>query len=123
LCDQIVQFILKHDKKEIFIFAPLQGKTAAEKLNQLPESYKTLDSLILIEDFNLPHEKISVLGQGAFRILWLLGGAWALIGWMCFLPPFLYNWGYRLVAKNRHRFFPQNICVIPDPSMKDRFLE
>jgi predicted DCC family thiol-disulfide oxidoreductase YuxK len=118
----VVQFLLKRDKKEIFIFAPLQGKTAAEKLKQLPDSIKNLDSIILIEDFGLPQEKISVLGQGAFRILWLLGGIWACVGWMSFLPPFLYDWGYRFIAKNRQRFFRQDICVIPDPLMKDRFL-
>ena len=122
LCDQVVQFVLNRDKKGLFAFAPLQGKTAAEKLKSLPSDIKNLDSIILIENFNTPTEKIEVLGQAAFRILWLLGEKWTMLGWISFLPPCLYNWGYRIVAKNRHRFFPQDICIIPNPQMKDRFL-
>lgn len=28
-----------------------------------------------------------------------------MIGSLSFLPAFLFDWGYRLIAKNRHRFF------------------
>lgn len=122
LCDQVVQFILLRDKQGVFGFAPLQGKTAEEKLISLPESLKNFDSIILIEDFNTSLQKISVLGYAALRILWLIGGRWALIGWISFLPPFLYNWAYRLVAKYRHRFFPQGVCILPDPALRERFL-
>jgi predicted DCC family thiol-disulfide oxidoreductase YuxK len=121
LCDHAVQFILRHDKQEIFGFAPLQGQTAKEKLIHLPDSVKNLDTVILIENFNTANEKTSVLGHAAFRILWLLRSYWVLIGWISFLPSFLYDWGYRLVARNRHLFFKSD-CFLPDPSHQDRFL-
>jgi predicted DCC family thiol-disulfide oxidoreductase YuxK len=118
LCDHAVQFVLKHDMQEDFAFAPLQGKTAHNLLQFVPQE----DSLVLIENYQTEDRKIYQLGTGAFRILWLLGGSFRLIGWPFFLPSFLYNWGYRLVARHRHQFFSQDTCPLPDPKLKDRFL-
>lgn len=119
-CDQVVQFILKVDHRKLFMFAPLQGKTAAKVLKGMSPSDRREDTLVLVENYREPHEQISILGKGAFRILWLLGGAWKLLGWISFLPSPLYNWAYRLFARHRHRFFAKQ-CQLPQ--QKDsRFL-
>lgn len=120
LCDHIVQFLLKHDPEGIFVFAPLQGSTAQTFLKDLDPKMKEADSLILVEDYTSPDRKYYVFGKAAFRICWLLGGFWALLGLISFLPSFLYDWGYRLVARNRHRFFQS--CVLPTRELQDRFL-
>ncbi|HEV8051640.1 MAG TPA: DUF393 domain-containing protein [Parachlamydiaceae bacterium] len=122
LCDQIVQFLLKLDSKELFNFAPLQGSTAAKLLEYLPPEMKNKDSLILIENYEGPGPQFYIFGKGVFRICWLLGGAWAIPGLISWLPSFLYDWGYRLVAKNRHRIFKNASCIIPSKEMKHRFL-
>jgi predicted DCC family thiol-disulfide oxidoreductase YuxK len=122
-CDQVVQLLLKADKRKKFLFAPLQGKTAARLLKELPEGMKGIDTLVLVENYQQPSQRFLILGKAAFRIMWLLGGFWSLIGWISFLPGWLYNWGYRLVARNRKRLFPVICCVIPDPNQKDRFLD
>lgn len=122
LCDQAVQFILRHDSQKIFDFAPLQGSTAAKMLTKLPSQMKNNDSLILIENYKIQDHQFYILGKGAFRICWLLGGFWAIPGALCWLPSFLYDWGYRLVAKNRLRFFTNASCVIPTKENQHRFL-
>lgn len=122
LCDHIVQFILKHDTGQKFLFAPLQGTTAAKNLQSLPVKYKTLDTLVLLENYRSSQQKVYVLGTGALRILWLLGGLWKIIGWISFLPPFLYNWIYRLVAYYRRTLFSHETCLILDEKNKKRFL-
>ena len=122
LCDKVVQFLLKRDRMKIFMFAPLQGSTAASVLKELPPELKSVDSLILVENYLASDQQFYLLGKGALRICWLLGGAWMLLGWISFLPAVLYDWGYRIVARNRHRFFPNTSCVIPDPKDKVRFL-
>lgn len=118
LCDHAVQFVLKRDPQGLFAFAPLQGATAKNFFPATPKE----DSLILIEDFATGSPKKSLFGTGAFRILWLLGGIWAVPGALCFLPPILYDWGYRLVARNRHRLFSQYDCKLPTSDEKERFL-
>lgn len=120
-CDQIVQLLLRLDKKELFVFAPLQGETAREILPELPDRYKNVDSLILVENYQSSHRSVYMQAKAAFRILWLLGGGWVLIGWLNFLPSFLFDWGYRLVARNRYRLFGQ-ACLVPRADQKERFL-
>ena len=122
LCDRIVQSVLLHDKHKRYMFAPLQGVTAADMLKKLPKEYRGLDSLVLIENYKSPQRQYYVMGKGALRIAWNLGGFWRLIGWMSFLPPFLYDWAYRLVARNRERIFGKLFCVLPDYSEGGRFL-
>lgn len=122
LCDHIVQFLLWADKRAIFVFAPLQGTTAAEVLKNLPESDKGADSLVLVENYQTANQAFYLYGKGIFRIMWLLGRAWALLGVLSFLPGWLYNWAYRLVARNRHRLFAVDSCRLPDPKYKSRFL-
>ncbi|MEI8124825.1 MAG: DUF393 domain-containing protein [Parachlamydiaceae bacterium] len=122
LCDQVVRLIFRQDKKELFDFAPLQGTTALSQLSPLPPSMKTADSLILIENYKDKNRRFFIFGKGAFRICWLLGGIWQIPGAVSWLPSILYDWAYRLVARNRHRLFPSNQCVIPTPQSRHRFL-
>ncbi|CRX39455.1 thiol-disulfide oxidoreductase DCC family protein [Estrella lausannensis] len=120
-CDLSVQFVMRHDKKKKFFFAPLQGKTAEKFLRGLPQEIRGLDSVILIEDFQGNDEKIHTLGKAAFRVLWLLGGGFALPGLISFLPSCLYNFGYRFIARRRHYFGGKISCVVPDKK-SGRFL-
>ena len=121
LCDRAVAFVLVHDVRAEFVFAPLQGETAATVLRDLPENKKDIDSLILIENYNTSQARTLTHGKGALRILWLLGGAWRTLGWMAWLPSLPFDLGYRAVARIRHRFFAKVSCFNPN-LFKDRFL-
>ena len=113
LCDSAVRFLLRIDKKGLFYYAPLQGATAKEKLQPPPDR----DSLVLLE---VDGER-SMEGEGVLRILWILGGAWKVIGWMRVLPSFPFDWLYRILARNRHKLFGRKpFCDIP--ADRSRFL-
>ncbi len=117
LCNRAVRFILSRDQKGHFLFAPLAGQTA-EKL--LPARLSDMDSLILRE------EKQGTIrywteGKGVFRIFWLLGGRYKLVGWLVFLPSPLFDWFYRQIAKIRYRLFSSPKEGKLDTS-SDRFL-
>ncbi|CDR35111.1 thiol-disulfide oxidoreductase DCC family protein [Criblamydia sequanensis] len=122
-CDQVVQFLLKADKKRVFIFAPLQGKHAALALQDLPDEVKQADSIILIEDYQGENPKVYLFGKAVFRIFWLLGGGYKALGVFYFLPAWLYNFGYRFIAKHRKKIFKPTACVIPNLKDRDRFLD
>jgi len=117
-CDRVVQFLMKADKKKRFAFAPFRGEMAKKRLVRLPERVRQADSVILIENYKKEGGKTFIYGKASFRILWHLGGFWKLIGWVGFLPAFLYDWGYRLVAKSRSRS-----CVAVQRGDPDRFLD
>lgn len=121
-CDHWVQCFLSWDKTGQLMFAPLQGETARKLLVDLPEEYRGKDTLILIENFQSDNRRYYIMGKAVLRLFWLLGGwrAW-LLGWVSFLPSVLYDWVYRLVARNRH-FLSAPVCQLPDPKRKGRFL-
>lgn len=121
LCDQIVQLLLKVDKQKRFMFASLQGKTAENMLQAIPEKYRGIDSLVLIENYQTSSSQFYVQGKGVLRICWLLGRWWSIPGILNFLPSLFYDWIYRIVARNRHKFF-RSTCVLPSAEDKDRFL-
>lgn len=119
-CDMSVQFLLNIDSAELFAFAPLQGSTAKELLSNQLQGFEP-DTLVLIENYQSKDSTTYIYAQAVFRICWLLGGWWRLIGWLCFFPPFLFNWAYRLFARHRY-LFGRNVCHLPDRADKERFL-
>ncbi|MFC2049126.1 thiol-disulfide oxidoreductase DCC family protein, partial [Chlamydiota bacterium] len=90
LCNRAVRFILSVDREEKFYFAPLNGKTAEQKLAHFFLKNPELDTLVLLQNYETAHEKLMIEGKGALRILWLLGGTYALLGLLSFLPSFLF---------------------------------
>ena len=122
LCDKTVRFLLKVDKREMFAFAPLQGEKAKILLRHIPEEFKSEDSLVLVENFDSKDRQYYVLGKAVLRILWNLGGLWKLLGWMYVLPSFLFDYLYRIVARNRKKFFSTESCRIPSIKDRKRFL-
>lgn len=120
-CDQTIQIILQLDKKNNFVFTGLKGKTGDRILKNLPADLKNIDSIFLIENFEEQNRKIYIRSKAVFRIFWLLGGYWALLGSLCFLPACLFDWIYRVVACIRTRILPRR-CFIPLENQKERFL-
>jgi predicted DCC family thiol-disulfide oxidoreductase YuxK len=101
LCLRSVRFILDIDGKQRFLFAPLQGKTALQSLSLKPGNLLAQNSLVLLENPNTSQEKVFLRAKAVARILWLVGGWWKLLGWLCWIP-FVPDLAYRLIAHHRH---------------------
>lgn len=120
-CDFCVRFVLQRDRQNRFVFAPLEGKTAQQFLHE-NQSAQKVDSLIMVENFQSSTPSVLYLGKAALRIAWYLGGAWPLVGIFSFLPSFLYDWAYRLVASNRSSILSDQACMLPKQKDKKKFL-
>ena len=99
LCWRSVNHIRDWDKKKQFLFSPIREKL----VEQISQSQKNIETLVLVENYHTSSSKIWVKGRAVMRILWLIGGFWKLIGWLAFIPygiDFVYSW----VAKKRHKF-------------------
>jgi len=97
-CRAAVSKIMKRDTSHLFAFAPLDGKTIEKWLDGPREA----NTLILLENTESPHPKTWTAAKGAFRILFLLGGKWKLIGWLYLIPGL--DLFYHLFARHRHHF-------------------
>lgn len=116
-CNQSVNFIIKHDKKQYFLFAPLQGKTAIEYC--VNSENKMPDSIVLIE--NGKEYKYS---DAALKIAAKLDGFWKIFIVFFIFPSVVRDWLYKFVAANRYKWFGKyDHCMIPDKKIINRFLE
>jgi predicted DCC family thiol-disulfide oxidoreductase YuxK len=115
LCHTFVRFILKNDLKNHFLFAPLQGVTAKEKLGSLPQQ---IDSVIYVDNFH-----IYVKSTAAIKIVMALGGKWKLMAILMIVPRLLRDFVYDRIAQNRKKWFRQNQqCSLMDEADFARFL-
>lgn len=117
LCNRFVDFVLPRDRRQVFRFAPLQGKTAAARLTR--DDTDSLKSVVLWDERGTHRQSAAVV-----RILWRLGGAWAVLAALVWLVPRpVRNVGYRLVSRWRYRLFGRKeTCRLPTAAERARFL-
>lgn len=117
MCNASVDFLMRHDRRECLMFAPLQGVTAEQLLTVADRTQ--LSSLILWT----PQQQYRY-SSATVRILWLLGGVWYWLGWLLWLIPLpVRNLGYRVVARYRYRLAgKKETCRMPTPAERARFL-
>jgi len=124
MCDGVVQFLLRHDKKDTFRFAPQQGEAARQILERHALDTATLETICVIENYNSPQELVYTKSDAALRIADGLGGIWTLARPARLLPRSFRDACYDLVARNRYRIFGRRTeCRIPAAAEKHKFLE
>jgi predicted DCC family thiol-disulfide oxidoreductase YuxK len=117
LCDVFVSTLFKIDKKHLFLFAPLNSKTAKSLLKN-PDLRP--DSVIYYEDGN-SYE----LARAILNIFNRLGGIYSVIAFvMKLIPMFLLDNFYKKIAAKRNRWIGKKpICRVPNSSEKPYFLD
>ncbi|MBL7994144.1 DUF393 domain-containing protein [bacterium] len=117
LCNRAVDFLIRHDKKRIFLFAPLQGKTASM---ELPGSLTNHPETIVCKDGNSLYYKSDAI----LHIMVKIGGVWKLTAFCYILPTFIRDFFYDLVANSRYKIFgKKESCRIPSPEERTLFLD
>lgn len=125
LCNRLVQFTLRHDQKDTFRFASLQGPTATSILQRYGKSPADLDTFYVVTDVNQPAEQLRSRSDAAIFVLQELGGHWSVLAALGRLVPRILREAlYNLVAHNRYRVFGKfDTCPLPDPKERYKFLE
>lgn len=119
LCDSTVQFIIKHDKNDIFRFVALQSDLGEKILKHIGLDRSKTDSIILYQ----PGQAYYYKAQAAFKIANELSGAYVLINLLSILPNWLTNKVYDYIARNRYKWYgKKDECMLPTPEMKAKFL-
>ena len=119
LCDSSVQFVIKHDKKDIFRFVSLQSELGQKIINHIGISDLNIDSTVLYE----PEKGYYYKAEVAFRILKELNGIYQCLLVFSIFPKSILNNIYDYVAKNRYEWFgKKESCMIPTPELQSKFL-
>ena len=119
LCNRFVDLMLKADSRGQFLYAPLQGETAQRMLGP-KDRVQAGDphSFVFLEKDKRYEQSSAVL-----LALRRLGGAWRLIAMLYVFPRPVRDFVYRIVARNRYRWFgKREVCRMPSPKEQEWFL-
>jgi len=119
LCNAGVLFIIRRDPRARFRFAPLQSEIARRLLDGTGVGRDGLpDTMIVIENGRAWQRSAAAL-----RIARNLRWPWPALGALWIIPRPLRDWAYRLVARNRYRWFGRrDQCMMPTPELQAKFL-
>lgn len=117
-CNAWVDFVMRHDPRQTFRFAPIQGDFAQRLVIGLNPDQPP-DSLILIDD-----QGLHLYSSAALKTLARLPMPWRIFGVLRWVPAPLRDAGYRVVAKYRYKLFGRkDACRLPTPEERARFID
>lgn len=118
LCHWSVRFILKHDKTNVFFFAPQKGISWRE--NEIDLAIENAGDSVLYFDGS----KIYDRSDAALKIFQRMGSGWRLFTLLKIIPRAWRNGLYDMIARNRYRWFRQaDECQLVNQLPEDRLLK
>ncbi|MBL0182322.1 MAG: thiol-disulfide oxidoreductase DCC family protein [Chitinophagaceae bacterium] len=118
LCNRVVRFVIRRDKKKVIRFAALQSEAGQGLLQKYHLPVTAMESFVFIEN-----GKVYSRSSAALKVCRHLRGLWPLCYGFIIVPEFIRDAVYNWVAKNRYKWFGVRAeCMIPTPEIKARFL-
>ncbi|HMN06076.1 MAG TPA: DCC1-like thiol-disulfide oxidoreductase family protein [Flavobacteriales bacterium] len=115
LCNALVRFVIRRDRRGRFRFATLQSAAA----HQLLGREASTSSTFIYWRKGRPLER----STAALNVARDLSGAWPMAYAFMVVPRFLRDPVYDLVARKRYRWFGKRAtCMVPTPEISARFL-
>ena len=118
LCNSTINFIIEHDKKKIFLFSTLQSEFGNQIVNQFFLSQEKYNTVILLFE-----SSVYLRSEAFLKIIKILGFPWLLLAILRIIPTKLLDSIYLFISVKRYSWFgKRDNCMIPDDSIKSRFL-
>lgn len=119
LCHNAVQFIIKRDPKNKFVFASLDSEIGERLLSERHIDRSKIDSIVLI----IPDDAYFIKSDAALEISKSLSGIYPVFSYFSILPQAFRDFVYDLIAKNRYRIFgKKEECPLPSQAQREKFL-
>lgn len=119
ICNGWAKFLIKYDKKIQFKLVSAQSELGTALLKHYQMSTEHYTTMVVIKDGKLYTESTALL-----KVMQHLGFPFSLMNAGYFIPRFIRDFLYRLVALNRYKLFGKtDSCMIPSHENKRHFLE
>lgn len=119
LCNSSINYVIKHDKRDVFMFAPLQSVVGNEIIQKFNLNTSETDSILLYSEV----KGLKIKSSAALAIASKLGFPRNLMTIFYIIPPFIRNWVYDYIAKNRYKWYgKKHACMTPTPELKKKFI-
>ena len=118
LCNGLVRFIIRHDRRKRFSFAPLQSVAGQLVLQQHDLATSDFNTLVYFRKGDM-----LTRSTAALNVARDLGGGWPLAYAFIVVPRFIRDAVYDLISRKRFRWFgKRDSCMVPTPELHSRFL-
>lgn len=119
LCNSAVQFIIKHDKKDLFRFAAIESDIGQQIVKHIGIDTKKTDTIILYE----PGIAYSCKSEAVLEIVKDLDSFYSLLTVFKIFPTAFSDSIYDYVADNRYQWYGKNEnCLLPTAELESKFL-
>lgn len=118
LCSANARFILKHDRRQRFRLAAMQGTTGAALFRRHGIDPTDPDTILVVDGDHVLRDSDAIIA-----IYVGLGWPWRLSRIASLMPRTWRDRMYRWMARNRYRLFGRRpVCWMPRPEHKARVL-
>ena len=115
LCNHSIQFLIKKDLQNQFVFAPLQGKLAKKSIDLI--YIKKLDSFVVLSNGN------SYVKGKAIKFIIQNLKTLSFYKWVLFIPNSILDLVYSFIGKIRYKIFGKSKnCLYLNKKIKNRFI-
>lgn len=119
LCDKFVQYLIKHDRKDVFRFVSLQSDLGKSIVTRIGLDTKHVDSVIYYDPGVVYYYKSAAVIEIAKN----LGSYFTTVNLFRLMPRMLADRIYDHLAKNRYKLYGRKSdCMIQTPDVRHKFL-
>lgn len=119
LCNSSINYVIKHDKNNLFMFAPLQSEVGKEIIEKYYIDTNTTDSILLYSE----DKGLRIKSSAAIAIAGKLGFPRNLLSVFYVIPQIMRDWVYDYIANHRYKWYgKKDQCMIPTPELQEKFL-
>jgi predicted DCC family thiol-disulfide oxidoreductase YuxK len=124
LCDRLLQFLLRHDRRRVFRFAALQSDVGRSLVRRHGGDPDAITTLYVVADYERAAARAFTRSDAALFVAGELGWPWRLARVLRVVPRPLRDVAYDAVARRRYRLFGRfDQCQIPTPEFRSRFID
>jgi len=121
LCNGLVRFIIKKDRRAGIKFTPLQV-AEAQRIASLYVKFDLVRNDLETVKY-ISNDKTYLKSSAVLHILKDIGGGWQIFYGLIIIPKSLRDFFYDLVARSRYRIFgKRETCMVPAHEIKERFI-
>ena len=124
LCNGLVQFLLRHDRRAAFDFASLQSATGRAIVERSGGNPHDLNSFFIVANYRTPAVRVMTKSRATLFVAGELGWPWKLACVLRAIPWAVLDRGYDLIARHRYRLFGRSEqCLVPPWEFRNRFVD
>jgi predicted DCC family thiol-disulfide oxidoreductase YuxK len=119
LCSGTVKFIIRNDRKAVFKFAALQSPVIQQLFKKHGLLNNSADTFVYFKE-----GVVHIKSKAALEVLKTLGWPWKTAYLLIVIPKPFRDFIYDLIARSRYRIFgKKDVCMVPLPEYKNRFIK